>query len=185
MIRDQATPPADWYVDPLGKAQKRYWTGTNWSDWIFDGGEPFLDTHDTVAPTASSDTVEESDTVVSADTALTHVDRAVRFAPSPPTTDESNRASGSDAATATPRRGTATSADVKSWPASLRPLNRLNRRRHQVVLLALALALAALAGAATQVVFGSESSDGASATAFTATPSITSTPPPSALVPSA
>ena len=34
---------ADWYADPLGKHQHRYWDGTTWTDHVSDNGVQGLD----------------------------------------------------------------------------------------------------------------------------------------------
>jgi len=31
-------PDADWYQDPLGKDELRFWNGTEWSEYVSNGG---------------------------------------------------------------------------------------------------------------------------------------------------
>jgi Protein of unknown function (DUF2510) len=37
------TPPANWYRDPTGRHELRYWTGTEWSENVTDAGVPAVD----------------------------------------------------------------------------------------------------------------------------------------------
>ena len=39
----QRNPPADWYADPLGRHQYRYWDGTQWTQHVGDGGVASVD----------------------------------------------------------------------------------------------------------------------------------------------
>lgn len=39
----QAGPPADWYEDPSGRHQFRYWDGTAWTDHVSDSGQQSAD----------------------------------------------------------------------------------------------------------------------------------------------
>lgn len=38
-----AQTPADWYDDPEGRHQKRYWDGTRWTENCADDGVPVID----------------------------------------------------------------------------------------------------------------------------------------------
>jgi len=38
-----STTPANWYPDPMGRHQLRYWTGTVWSDHVSNGGVQSVD----------------------------------------------------------------------------------------------------------------------------------------------
>ena len=51
------TPPADWYPDPSGRHQHRYWDGAAWTDHVASGGSQSVD-HLDGAP-ASNDRVEK------------------------------------------------------------------------------------------------------------------------------
>ena len=35
--------PAGWLIDPSGRHEKRYWSGTEWTEHVSDGGVPGLD----------------------------------------------------------------------------------------------------------------------------------------------
>jgi hypothetical protein len=35
--------PADWYADPAGKHQYRYWDGSAWTDNVADAGQASVD----------------------------------------------------------------------------------------------------------------------------------------------
>ena len=37
------TDPAGWYDDPAGRGQPRYWSGTGWTSWVWDGTEVAVD----------------------------------------------------------------------------------------------------------------------------------------------
>jgi hypothetical protein len=37
-VTDTPRAPADWYPDPSGRHQHRYWDGSAWTDWVADGG---------------------------------------------------------------------------------------------------------------------------------------------------
>ena len=41
-------PPADWYADPSGRNELRYWDGSGWTDHVFDNGKQSIDAR--VAP---------------------------------------------------------------------------------------------------------------------------------------
>jgi hypothetical protein len=36
-------PPADWYADPIGRHERRYWDGSGWTDHVFANGKQFVD----------------------------------------------------------------------------------------------------------------------------------------------
>jgi hypothetical protein len=36
-------PPAGWYIDPRGRYDWRYWSGTSWSEWVATDGETSID----------------------------------------------------------------------------------------------------------------------------------------------
>ena len=37
------SPKADWYTDPMGRHQYRYWDGVLWTDHVADDGKSSLD----------------------------------------------------------------------------------------------------------------------------------------------
>lgn len=37
------TPSADWYADPLGRFEKRYWDGARWTEHVTSNGAPSVD----------------------------------------------------------------------------------------------------------------------------------------------
>jgi len=39
----QPTPPADWYADPSGRFEMRYWNGTDWTEHVSRKGKQFTD----------------------------------------------------------------------------------------------------------------------------------------------
>lgn len=38
-----SNPPADWYADPLGRYEKRYWDGASWTEHVTSNGAPAVD----------------------------------------------------------------------------------------------------------------------------------------------
>ena len=42
---DGAVPsvPANWYKDPSGRFEMRYWNGTQWTEHVARGGQQFTD----------------------------------------------------------------------------------------------------------------------------------------------
>jgi hypothetical protein len=38
-----ATPPADWYADPSGRFELRYWNGQEWTEHVARGGRQSVD----------------------------------------------------------------------------------------------------------------------------------------------
>jgi hypothetical protein len=38
-----ATPPADWYADPSGRFELRYWNGREWTEHVARGGRQSVD----------------------------------------------------------------------------------------------------------------------------------------------
>ena len=182
MNSDPENPPADWYVDPHGRAQKRYWTGTIWSDWIFDGDEPFLEVAETGRRSASlveqsappekspiekpdePDDVsveqpDEQDDVSVEEHELEPVAAGrVRFAPIPVDNNQRGRVPRNLAETAPVLRSEEADADREFWPVTMRPLGtERNDRRRRGVLIAVVLAIAVTVGAAVQVLLRSDS----------------------------
>lgn len=43
MTETTGQPAADWYPDPTGKHDRRYWNGTIWTDHVYGAGKQFLD----------------------------------------------------------------------------------------------------------------------------------------------
>ena len=39
----QAPPPPDWYPDPAGRFQQRYWDGSQWTEHVSRAGQQFTD----------------------------------------------------------------------------------------------------------------------------------------------
>jgi len=39
----QPLPPADWYADPSGRFEMRYWNGTDWTEHVSRKGKQFID----------------------------------------------------------------------------------------------------------------------------------------------
>jgi uncharacterized RDD family membrane protein YckC len=48
---EQGSAPAAWYVDPSGRHEHRYWSGSAWTEHVADGGQPSVDP---LPPTAAS-----------------------------------------------------------------------------------------------------------------------------------
>jgi uncharacterized protein (AIM24 family) len=48
-----ADAPADWYPDPLGRHEYRYWDGAQWTEHVADAGEASVDPIAAAAPAAS------------------------------------------------------------------------------------------------------------------------------------
>jgi uncharacterized protein YxjI len=48
-----SSTPANWYPDPMGRYQVRYWDGTNWTEHVSTNGVTALDPIHPVAPQAS------------------------------------------------------------------------------------------------------------------------------------
>ena len=40
-----AAPSPGWYVDPTGRAELRFWTGQEWTPWVWDGTTVAADQH--------------------------------------------------------------------------------------------------------------------------------------------
>src|SRR5450759_1085207 len=48
-MESQSTVAADWYPDPRGRHEHRYWDGKTWTDHVADGGQSSVDSVDPVA----------------------------------------------------------------------------------------------------------------------------------------
>jgi uncharacterized RDD family membrane protein YckC len=40
---EQGSAPAAWYLDPSGRHEHRYWSGSAWTEHVADGGQPSVD----------------------------------------------------------------------------------------------------------------------------------------------
>ncbi|WP_166789629.1 DUF4041 domain-containing protein [Cryobacterium fucosi] len=49
-------PPADWYADPTGWHERRYWDGSGWTDHVFANGKQFVDPLTTPTSAEASET---------------------------------------------------------------------------------------------------------------------------------
>jgi hypothetical protein len=46
--------PAAWFPDPSARYRLRYWDGQQWTAWVVDAGNPFLDTGEAIVVTRAS-----------------------------------------------------------------------------------------------------------------------------------
>jgi uncharacterized protein YfcZ (UPF0381/DUF406 family) len=51
---------ADWFPDPTGRHERRYWNGTEWTAHVFSAGSQSTDPMPTVAPAATESTIVEA-----------------------------------------------------------------------------------------------------------------------------
>lgn len=58
--------PADWYADPSGRHQLRYWNGTSWTEYVSDSGTQSIDPLDAPARTHDPNTSDLGDQIDSA-----------------------------------------------------------------------------------------------------------------------
>jgi hypothetical protein len=56
MTTTAAQPPAEWYPDPSGRNERRYWDGSAWTDHVYANGKQFTDPLIAANQTASSTT---------------------------------------------------------------------------------------------------------------------------------
>lgn len=52
-MSDTTNPKADWYDDPTGRKEKRYWNGSAWTEHVFSGGVQAIDPMTMVSPEAA------------------------------------------------------------------------------------------------------------------------------------
>lgn len=56
-MESQSTAPADWYPDPCGRHEHRYWDGRAWTENVADGGQASVDA---VSPTIAASSDDQS-----------------------------------------------------------------------------------------------------------------------------
>jgi hypothetical protein len=54
-MESQSTSAADWYPDPCGRHEHRYWDGKAWTDHVADGGRAAVDPVDPMTAESSHD----------------------------------------------------------------------------------------------------------------------------------
>jgi hypothetical protein len=58
---NQALPPANWYADPLGRHEVRYWDGSAWTELVASGGVEASDPLPSTAAASSTTTAGSAD----------------------------------------------------------------------------------------------------------------------------
>jgi len=58
MSSEVQAPPANWYPDPTGRHERRYWNGTAWTGHVHSASGQSVDPMDNSSPVASADTPE-------------------------------------------------------------------------------------------------------------------------------
>ncbi len=62
-----STTPANWYPDPMGRHQLRYWDGAKWTEHVSNNGATAIDHLDGAQPVTTPTTVEQVHTQIQGD----------------------------------------------------------------------------------------------------------------------
>ncbi|WP_241979952.1 DUF4041 domain-containing protein [Cryobacterium sp. TMT4-31] len=75
MTMTTGQPPADWYADPIGRHERRYWDGSGWTEHVYSNGQQTVDPMSSPTPDARV----ESTTAATAESAGPVVPAKVSF----------------------------------------------------------------------------------------------------------